>query len=317
MSDDLTSDWFARRTHQWCDWPVEELATARKRTGLRISLVIPARNEAGTVADIVSRVRHDLIDEVGLVDEIVVIDSDSTDDTAARARDAGATVYRAVDIRPDLGARQGKGEAMWKALFVTTGDVLVFMDADLIEWDTHFVVGLIGPLLIDAEVQLVKAFYDRPLVEDGKAAAAADGGGRVTQLVARPLLALRWPELGQLIQPLAGEWAIRRSLFERLSVPVGYGVELAAVIDTYALEGLDAIAQVDLGRRAHSHQTLRALGGMAVEIMAVADRRSGVARHDEDIVKLKQFEAAEGRTIPVSRDVAITERPPAVSVPAC
>lgn len=317
MSDDLISDWFGRHTHQWCDWPVEDLLDAKKRTGLRISLVIPARNEAETVADIVRRVHHDLVEEIGIVDEIVVIDSDSTDDTAAQARDGGATVHSAVDIRPDLGAGRGKGEAMWKSLFVTTGDVLVFMDADLIEWDTHFVLGLLGPLLMDADVQLVKAFYDRPLVKDGKEAAAADGGGRVTQLVARPLLALRWPELGQLIQPLAGEWAIRRSLFERLSVPVGYGVELGAVIDTYRLEGLDAIAQVDLGRRAHSHQTLRALGGMAVEIMAVADRRSGVSRHDEDIVKLKQFEAADGQTILVSRDVAITERPPAVSVPPC
>jgi glucosyl-3-phosphoglycerate synthase len=206
---------------------------------------------------------------------------------------------------------RGKGEAMWKSLFVTTGDLLVFMDADLTEWDTHFVTGMLGPLLLEADVELVKAFYDRPLIQqDG---GSSEGGGRVTQLVARPLLALRWPQLSALIQPLAGEWAIRRSLFERLSVPTGYGVELGAVLDTYLLEGLDAIAQVDLGRRAHSHQTLRALGGMALEVLAVADRRAGVPRN-EDRVELRQFEAADGETIPVSREVALTERPPAISV---
>lgn len=313
----MSEAWFGRRTSRWCDWPIDELLAAKQSSGLRVSVVIPARNEAATVSDIVKRVRFDLVDSMPLVDEIIVIDSDSTDSTAELARAAGAVVHRAADIRPDLGVHSGKGEAMWKSLLVTSGDVLVFMDADLIEWDTHFVVGLLGPLLLDTDVQLVKAFYDRPLIENGAEAAAFDGGGRVTQLVARPLLTLRWPELGRLIQPLAGEWAIRRSLFERLSVPTGYGVELAAVIDTYEIEGLDAIAQVDLGRRAHSHQTLQALGGMAVEIIAVADRRSGIAADYGESVTLKQFGAADGKAIPASFDVAIVERPAAKSVPSC
>lgn len=320
MKDDPSADWLARRTSIWTDWDLKILLAAKKRTGLGVSLVLPAHNEAGTVANIVRRVREDLVERAPLVDEIIVIDSDSTDSTAQQALDAGAHVHRAADIRPDLGVVRGKGEAMWKSLFVTSGDLLVFMDADLVEWDTHFVVGLLGPLLADADVALVKAFYDRPLAQadDGTAVSVpSDGGGRVTQLVARPLLALRWPELGSLIQPLAGEWAIRRSLFERLSVPSGYGVELAAVLDAYALEGIDSIAQVDLGRRAHSHQTLAELGGMAVEVMAVADRRSGVDRHENEAVTLRQFEAAEGRTIPVTRDVGITERPPAISVASC
>ena len=319
VKDDPTAGWFERRTSVWHDWRLDDLLAAKKSAGLRVSLVIPARNEAETVADIVRRVHRDLVEAAPLVDEIVVIDSDSTDATSQQAADAGAAVHRAADIRPDLGTMRGKGEAMWKSMFVTTGDVLVFMDADLIEWDTHFVLGLIGPLLLDDGVELVKAFYDRPLTQgdDGAPVVASDGGGRVTQLVARPLLALRWPELGSLIQPLAGEWAIRRSLFEQLSVPTGYGVELGAVIDTYLLKGLEAIAQVDLGRRAHSHQTLKQLGGMAVEIMAVADRRSGIDARDNGVVKLKQFEAADGQTIPVSRDVVISERPPAGSVPPC
>jgi glucosyl-3-phosphoglycerate synthase len=299
-------EWFARRTSNWQEWPVEELLAAKADT--RISLVVPARNEAATVADIVERVHADLVVAHPLVDEIVVIDSDSDDSTADKARAAGAVVHRAADIRPDLGSHRGKGEAMWKSLFVTSGDLLVFMDADLVEWETHFVSGLVGPLLADPSVQLVKAFYDRPLGTGD----VAMQGGRVTQLVARPVLALRWPELGALIQPLAGEWAVRREAFASYSVPVGYGVELGAVLDTYLEHGLGAIAQVDLGRRAHSHQSLGELGGMAVEILSIADRRLGAGDRPEQVT-LHQFDAAEGRGIPLSREVDVSERPPAAT----
>jgi glucosyl-3-phosphoglycerate synthase len=164
---------------------------------------------------------------------------------------------------------------MWKSLFVTKGDVLVFMDADLLDWDTHFVPGLLGPLLTRPEVSLVKGFYERPGVGDHRSATL--DGGRVTELVARPLIALEHPQLAGLVQPLAGEWAVRRSLFSALSVPTGYAVELAALIDTAATRGTDAIAQVDLGRRAHRHQSLRDLGGMARQLMAMALGRAGVA----------------------------------------
>ena len=221
--------------------------------------MVPARNEAATVGDVVGRVREALMETTALLDEIVVIDSDSTDDTHAVAIGAGAVVHRSREIRPDLGTHPGKGEAMWKSLFVTRGDLLVFMDADLVDWDTHFVPGLLGPLLTGDGVALVKGFYERPLREDAGGGASLEGG-RVTELVARPLIALEWPELSWLVQPLAGEWAVRRDLFERLSVPTGYAVELAALIDTLRLLGPDAIAQVDLGRRAHRHQALRDLG---------------------------------------------------------
>lgn len=256
------------RTFHWNDWTLDALLELRRRT--TVSLVVPARNEAATVGDVVARVRKRLMETVDLLDEIVVIDSDSTDDTSAVAAGAGALVHRAADIRPDLGTFPGKGEAMWKSLFVTRGELIVFMDADLLDWDTHFVPGLLGPLLTEPDVELVKGFYERPFGD------TPYEGGRVTELVARPLISLLFPALTGLHQPLAGEWAVRRSLFEALSVPTGYAVELAALIDTVAGRGTAAIAQVDLGRRAHRHQSLRDLGGMAREIMAMALARSGV-----------------------------------------
>src|SRR6478752_3828487 len=186
--------WFESNTHHWDDWSLDDLLAAK--AGTTVILVVPARNEAATVGDVVTRVR----------DEIVVIDSDSTDDTYAVASDAGAVVHRSAEIRPDLGSVPGKGEAMWKSLFVTTGDVLVYMDADLLDWDTHFVPGLLGPLLTRPDVALVKGFYERPMVRGDDVSAYE--GGRVTELVARPLIALDFPELSGLVQPLAGEWAV-------------------------------------------------------------------------------------------------------------
>jgi glucosyl-3-phosphoglycerate synthase len=283
----MVGEWFDRNTHHWDDWSLDQLLEAKG--GGAVSLVVPARNEAATVGDVVSRVREALVETVALLDEIVVIDSDSTDETYEVASDAGAVVHRAAEIRPDLGTVAGKGEAMWKSLFVTKGDVVVFMDADLLDWDTHFVPGLLGPLLTRPEVQLVKGFYERPMVVGGTALPFE--GGRVTELVARPLIRLLFPELGGLHQPLAGEWAVRRSLFETLSVPTGYAVELAALVDTVRAHGLDALSQVDLGTRAHRHQSLRDLSGMATQILAAALARAGV-------------EAA----------VVERERPPAVTV---
>jgi glucosyl-3-phosphoglycerate synthase len=303
-----TDDWFARRTHRWQDWGFEQLQEAKQVSGTRVSLVVPARNEAATVGAVVSRLREALMDTADLVDEFVVIDSDSTDDTFAIAEDAGAVVHRAAEIRPDLGTVPGKGEAMWKSVFVTSGDVLVFIDADLLDWDTHFVPGLLGPLLTDPQVMLVKGFYERPML-DGAGEGSAFEGGRVTELVARPLIALMFPELAGLVQPLAGEWAVRRSHFAGLPVPTGYAVELAALVDTVTALGIDAVAQVDLGRRAHRHQALRDLGAMATQILAAAERRSGRALGDE--VLLRQYHP--GTPGALVREVPVWERPPAAS----
>jgi glucosyl-3-phosphoglycerate synthase len=266
------------RTHHWDDWSLVDLLAAKG--GTAVSLVVPARNEAATVGDVVSRVREALVDTVELLDEIVVIDSDSTDTTYDVASDAGAIVHRSAEIRPDLGSVPGKGEAMWKSLFVTRGEVIVFMDADLLDWDTHFVPGLLGPLLTSPQVQLVKGFYERPMVSEGKAVPFE--GGRVTELVARPLIRLLFPELVGVHQPLAGEWAIRRSWFSRLSVPTGYAVELAALVDTVRAHGTGALAQVDLGTRAHRHQSLSDLSGMSEQILAAAFARAGLATANDE-----------------------------------
>jgi glucosyl-3-phosphoglycerate synthase len=300
--DDTAAAWFERNTSSAADWPVDRLVAAKGAT--RISVVIPARDEAATIGGIVAGIRDALVDADPLVDELVVMDSDSGDATAQIARDAGATVHAVRSVRPDLGSYAGKGEALWKSQFVTTGDVLVFVDADLTGWGTHFVTGLLGPLLTVPRIALVKGFYDRVL--DGSDAASPQGG-RVTELVARPLLNLHWPALAAVVQPLAGEWAVRRSVFERLSVPTGYGVELAVLLDVVGGSGLDAVAQVDLGARAHSHQSVHDLGLMAAEILAVAHRRLGFeARYAPD---LWQFDR---RAVPPwrGRAVPLTEREP-------
>lgn len=298
-------------TYDWRDWSLDDLLAAKTAGGHVVSLVVPARNEAATVGDVVSRVRSSLMDTAQLIDEIVVIDSDSTDGTFEIAADAGAVVYRSAEIRPDLGSYPGKGEAMWKSLFVTRGDLIVFMDADLTDWDTHFVPGLLGPLLT-AEASLVKGFYERPFTSEGESLPYE--GGRVTELVARPLIALDFPELAELVQPLAGEWAIRRALLASLHVPTGYAVELAALIDTWRDHGATAIAQVNLGRRAHRHQALRDLGAMATQILAAAQRRRGASVAEQ--VSLRQYDQRNGAAVALDREVLVAERPPQSSVPA-
>jgi glucosyl-3-phosphoglycerate synthase len=221
-------------------------------------------------------------------------------------------VHRARDIAPELGAYPGKGEALWKSLLVTAGDLLVFVDADLTQWGPHFVTGLLGPLFADAGVLLVKGFYAR-------VAAFTDGsvsteGGRVTELVARPLLSLWWPELSGVVQPLAGEWAARRELMESLPIPVGYGVELSTLIDTAARHGLDGVAQVDLDSRAHKHQADHDLALMAAELLMVAERRRSPGPLPDGPV-LQQFVRAPGGQVrPVDRPVPVAERPPVASL---
>jgi glucosyl-3-phosphoglycerate synthase len=303
--------WFQRRSSTADDWPVRSLLEAKTRQDCRISLVIPARDEADTVGDIVATLCRTLVKEAPLLDEVVVIDSDSTDRTASVAAESGATVYRAAEIAPELGSRRGKGEAMWKSLFVTDGDLLVFVDADLTGWGPQFVTGLLGPLLTDPSVHLVRAAYTRLLTgPDGSVSA---DGGRVTELVARPLLSLYWPELTGVVQPLAGEWAVRRDLIESLQIPVGYGVELSTLIDTAASHGLDAVAQVHVGARAHRHRTDREVALTAAELLAMAEsRRHGRAAGE---VSLQQFEP-DGPTWPrpVSRPVSTEERPPAATL---
>ncbi|HNQ07702.1 MAG TPA: glucosyl-3-phosphoglycerate synthase [Tetrasphaera sp.] len=290
------------------DWALDDLVAAKAST--RVSVVIPARDEQDSVAAVVTGIAGAWCGPGGLVDEIVVIDSDSIDATAERARAAGAKVFSAKDIRPEAGPAEGKGEALWKAAQVAQGDLLVFVDADLVEWGAHFVPGLLGPLLTDPGVHLVKAVYDRPML--GADGHEAESGGRVTELVARPLLALHWPDLAHIVQPLAGEWAIRRRTFAGLSVPMGYGVEIAALIDVAEVFGAHSIAQVDLGRRTHRNRRHDTLGPMALQVLAAAEVRLGsreVAREPAR-VELRQFDLVAGGFVPRSRFPVVGERPP-------
>ena len=303
-----TQAWFDRRSSQASDWPLPQLLDAKGAT--TVSVVLPALNEAATVGSIVDAIRRDLLDESGpLVDELVVMDSGSTDDTAAVAVAAGAKVVHVDEVLPDTPTVSGKGETLWRSLAATSGDIVVFVDADLQSFAPCYVTGLLGPLLTDPTVSFVKAMYDRPL-QNGEVHHPA-GGGRVTELVARPLLNLHWPHLAGFVQPLAGEYAARRELLEALPFATGYGVELALLIDAERRVGLDAMAQVDLGERRHRHHDDQRLGRMAAEIWQTALTR---LRLDGDLpaveASITQFERYASGYQPTTHDVCGLERPP-------
>jgi glucosyl-3-phosphoglycerate synthase len=312
--DPTAQAWFARRSSHAADWPVRRLIEAKGAT--RVSVVLPALDEQATVGRIVERIRRDLVERHPLVDELVVMDSGSTDATIEVAAAAGATVVRREDVLPDLPPRPGKGEVLWRSLAATTGDVVAFVDSDLRDFSSAFVTGLLGPLLTDASVQFVKATYDRPLQTE--TALVPAGGGRVTELVARPLLAMYWPALTGFVQPLGGEYAARRSLLENLCFPCGYGVEFGLLVDTFARVGLDAMAQVDLSRRKHRNSDLHKLGRMAIEILQVAHWRLADHRDPPDTlppVVLTQFARDGGGYRVIDTDMTEWERPPIVTVP--
>ncbi|MEU6218334.1 glucosyl-3-phosphoglycerate synthase [Streptomyces sp. NPDC047022] len=294
--------WLATRSWSVADRPLARILAAKQRTGQSVSVVLPALNEERTVGDIVTVIRRDLVERAPLVDELVVVDSGSTDRTAEVAAAAGARVVRRDDILPRIPAVPGKGEVLWRSLLVTGGDIVCFIDADLREFSSDFVSGIVGPLLTDPGVDLVKAMYDRPMGD------TAGQGGRVTELMARPLLNMHWPRLAGFVQPLGGEYAARRSLLERLPFPVGYGVELGMLVDALHLVGLDALAQVDVGVRKHRHQDSQALGRMAAAIYRTAQLR--LARGHLVRPALTQFERGEEGFEPRTYSVDTEERPP-------
>jgi glucosyl-3-phosphoglycerate synthase len=264
---DLPGARFDARTHHHRAFAAADLAVRKRELGATVSVVLPARDEEATVGTVAGTFVRELGERVGLVDEVVVVDAGSTDRTAEVARAAGARVVGQSQVLPDAGPGTGKGEALWKGLAATDGDLVVFVDADIVDVDPRFVVGLLGPLLTHPHVQYVKATYDRPLDLGGQL--RPTGGGRVTELMARPLLDAFWPELAWLAQPLSGEYAGRRALLESVPFVRGYGVEAALLVDILAAHGPDVFAQVDLGRRVHVHQDLTALGRMSAEILHV------------------------------------------------
>ncbi|MFG2159919.1 glucosyl-3-phosphoglycerate synthase [Streptomyces olivaceus] len=307
--------WLNARSWSAGDRPLQRLLAAKHATGQSVSVVLPALDEEATVGGIVAVIRRELMERAPLVDEIVVVDSGSGDRTSQVAAAAGARVVHRDAILPRIPAVPGKGEVLWRSLLVTGGDIVCFVDADLREFSPDFVSGIVGPLLTDPDVHLVKAMYDRPLtVSDGPAAGRTGPGegGRVTELVARPLLNLHWPRLAGFVQPLGGEYAARRSLLERLPFPVGYGVELGMLVDSLHLVGLDALAQVDVGVRVHRHQDGRALGRMAAAIYRTAQLR--LARGHLVRPTLTQFQRGVDGFEPRTYAVDTEERPPMAEI---
>ncbi|MGH4029552.1 glucosyl-3-phosphoglycerate synthase [Actinomycetota bacterium Odt1-20B] len=294
--------WLSRRSWSVADRPLDELLAAKRACGTTVSVVLPALDEEETVGDIVAEIRRELIEKAPLVDDLVVIDSGSADGTAKVAREAGARVIHRDEVLPRIPVVPGKGEVLWRSLLVTSGDIVCFVDADLKEFSADFVSGIVGPLLTDPDVEFVKAMYDRPL------GGSAGQGGRVTELMARPLLNFHWPRLAGFVQPLGGEYAARRSLLERLPFPVGYGVELGLLVDALHTVGLDALAQVDVGVRRHRHQDGQALGRMAAAIYRTAQLR--LARGHLVRPELTQFVRGEHGFEPRTYAVDTEERPP-------
>ncbi len=293
------------RTWHHGDFALDALVAAKRAAGTTASLVLPARDEEATVAAVLAAYLP--LRDAGLLDEVVVVDSLSSDRTAAAAAEAGATVVAVGDVHPEVPAARGKGEALWRGVLATTGDLVAFADADVLDAAPHYLVGLLGPLLTDPDVHLVKGFYERPIVAaDGR---VTEHGGRVTELTARPLLSLYRPELARLVQPLAGEYAGRRSLFEAVPFPVGYGVEIALLLDAWDRYGASGIGQVELGRRTHRRQSQQALGVMAAEVMAAALGRLGL---EPSGAVMRQF-APEGHAA-LDTDLRLAERPPAASL---
>ncbi len=313
------TDWFERRTFHHSDFAdADSLARAKREQGLVVSVCIPALNEEATVGTIVQTIRDRLMDRIPLVDELAVIDSASSDGTVEAAKAAGADVYQDREILPDVEAFAGKGEALWKSLFVLRGDVILWLDADITNFDPRFVCGPLGPILTDPEVGYVKSFYRRPIGDGAGRGQNTLEGGRVTELSARPLISMFWPHLAGLIQPLAGEYAGRRSLLEQVPFATGYGVEIGLLIDIAERFGLDAMAQVDLEERTHRNRPIGELSRMAFAVLHAAMRRvTGGGRGDGTTPAsegLFQFEPSNGGYAMHATEIEVRERPPAVTV---
>ena len=295
------------RTFDHARFPAGRLAAERRAT---VSVCIPARNEEATVGTIVETLVG--LRERGAIDEVVVIDGNSTDDTARVAAEAGATVHRETALLPQFGPVRGKGDAMWRALSVLKGEIVCFLDADSESFGEHFACGLVGPLACEPGIGFVKAFFRRPFRVGG--VTLPHGGGRVNELTARPLLNLFYPELAGFRQPLAGEIAARRDVLERLPFATGYAIEIAHLIDAYRMLGIEGMAQVDLDVRQNRHQSLDALAPMAYAVLqAVASRLAAEGRLRAEL-PAEFLAPREGEL--AARTVELVERPPMADVRA-
>lgn len=314
----LVDKWFAENTYHADEFDnLNFLVDLKRSSGLTISLALPALNEQETVGNVITTVKQALMQDYPLLDEIVLIDSNSTDCTRDIAASLDIPVFIHQDTLPAYGSRRGKGEALWKSLYVTHGDIILWIDTDIVNIQPHFVSGLIGPLLLRPEVQLVKGFYRRPLRVGEKL--QAGGGGRVTELTARPLLNLLYPELSGVIQPLAGEYGGMRTALETLPFSSGYGVEIGLLIDVLEKFGLSSIAQVDLHERIHHNQPLEALSKMSFTIIQTVfrklERRYGRSFLEDMNRTMKLIRYEPGRFFLDVEELEEQERPPMVEIP--
>ncbi|AHC16543.1 glucosyl-3-phosphoglycerate synthase [Salinispira pacifica] len=314
-----TQSWLQHNTYHHSDFAdIRKLVEMKKKKGLTISLCLPTLNEEKTIAKEIIIMKSELMLRYPLLDEIAVIDSGSTDNTVEIAKSYGVDVHLADDILPDMEKFKGKGENLWKALYVLKGDIIVYIDADIKNIHHRFVYGLLGPLLMREDVRYVKAFYDRPLSIDARQVKPT-GGGRVTELVIRPLFSLFTPQLSQIIQPLSGEYAGYRDVLEQVSFPIGYGIETSMLLDIYERWGMEIMAQVDLDKRVHRNQDTIALGRMAFGIMQTFLKRIEklglVNINTEMFDEMLQHAIQEGSYEKISTEMRAKERPPMITIP--
>lgn len=310
-------EWINSNTYHHSQfWDLKKLIEQKEKQNLKISLCLPTLNEEKTIGKEVVIFKSELIDRYPLLDEIAVIDSGSDDDTIKIAKNFGADVYLADEILPNIEKKKGKGENLWKAIYQLEGDIIVYVDADISNIHPRFVYGLVAPLIYRQEVKYVKAFYDRPLAVSGSV--RASGGGRVTEILIRPLFSLYFPELTGIIQPLSGEYAVRREVLEKINFPIGYGVETSHLIDVYFKYGLKAFAQTDLDQRVHENKPTQELGKMAFGILQTFVKRAktlGVIQEGRDFQTiLRQTQAKENVYEQVELEILEEERRPMIEI---
>jgi glucosyl-3-phosphoglycerate synthase len=309
--------WLDQNTYHHGEfWDILKLVKEKEKKGLKISLCIPTLNEEKTIGKEVLILRSELMERYPLIDEFAIIDSGSKDKTLEVASSYGADTYLASDILPEEGDKRGKGENLWKAIHQLKGDIICYVDADISNIHPRFVYGLVAPLIQRAEVQYVKAFYDRPL--NYSSGLRSSGGGRVTEILIRPLFSLFYPELTNIIQPLSGEYAARREVLEIIPFPIGYGVETSHLLDLYLKFGLDAFAQTDLDRRVHRNQTTNALGKMSFGILQTFINRlhsqGKIDRIPDMETFYRRFQVEDGSYNQLTQEVVEEERPAMIEV---
>lgn len=312
-------NWLENKTfHHSQFWDLLKLVEQKEKKGLKISLCIPTLNEEKTIGKEIVIFKSELVNRYPLIDEIAVIDSGSTDKTLEVAASFGADTYLAEDILPEAGHKKGKGENLWKAIYQLKGDIIVYVDADIANIHPRFVYGLVGPLLYEDEIKYVKAFYDRPLAFSQ--GVRPSGGGRVTEILVRPLFSMFLPELSAIIQPLSGEYAVRRDVLEKIAFPIGYGVETSHILDVYKQWGMNAFAQTDLDQRVHRNQATTALGKMSFGILQSFLTRLEQFDMIKDMAELQKiyrhFEAQDSEYRIIEKEIQEEERPPMMTIPA-